>query len=105
MKEIFDWMREQMLIRKSAWEEESVADKVSAEKHIGTWNVALRILEKAEAKWKEKEAELRANVIDEFKEKAFEMFTDFSMNHDFMSLGNCETILYEIASQMKGEKE
>ena len=53
MKEIFDWLREQMLIRKSAWEEDSVADKVSAEKHIGTWNVALRILEKAEAKWKE----------------------------------------------------
>lgn len=50
------------------------------------------------------EAELRANVIDEFKEKAFEMFTDFSMNHDFMSLGNCETILYEIASQMRGEQ-
>ena len=53
MKEIFDWMRERMLIRKSAWEEDSVADKVSAEKHIGTWIVALRILEKAEAKWKE----------------------------------------------------
>lgn len=64
MKEIFDWMREQMLKRKSAWEEDSITDKVSAEKHIGTWNVALRILEKAETKWKEKCRE--TNVITSF---------------------------------------
>ena len=68
MKEIFDWMREQMLKRKSAWEEDSVADKVSAEKHIGTWNVALRILEKAEAKWKEDCCEWQYNEFEEMWE-------------------------------------
>jgi len=50
MNWILKWMREQMSKRKSAWEEESVADKVTAEKHIGTWNMALRILDEAEAK-------------------------------------------------------
>lgn len=113
MKEILDWMREQMLKRKSAWEEDSVADKVSAEKHIGTWNVALRILEKAEAKWKEKEAEFRASVIDEFAEaimvKAIELSEkvvfDGRLVGDALSLDCVSDIVVEIASQMKGEKE
>ena len=51
MKQIFDWLREQYMQRKALWEDKSVADRFSAEKHIGTWNKALEILDIAEAKW------------------------------------------------------
>lgn len=49
--------------------------------------------------------EIRAKAIEEFKEKAFEMFTDFNMAHGCSTLGDCEDILYACAEQMKGGAE
>ena len=51
MNNPFGWLREQYTQRKALWEDKSVADRISAEKHIGTWNKALEILEVAENKW------------------------------------------------------
>ena len=51
MNNPFGWLREQYTQRKALWEDKSVVDRISAEKHIGTWNKALEILDVAEAKY------------------------------------------------------
>lgn len=99
MKQIFDWLREQME-EKSVQGFDGNGNPVNVRFVVSI--MAEDIITEAEAKWKEKEAELRASVIDEFAEKCKEKWIDawdlnlFSAFIEFVD---------EIASQMKGEKE
>ena len=60
MKEIFDWLREQV------YGNNDKAKNFSKDTHVVNKEYIDNIITEAEAKWKEKEAELRANVIEEF---------------------------------------
>ena len=94
MKEIFDWLRERC---------------ISGDKRIGRSSLSafLEIINEAEAKWQEKEAEIRANVIDEFAERMqrksdwIETYTR-AFGHTGATI---RETLKEVALQMKGEKE
>ena len=107
MKEIFNLMREQM--EKIIGEVHSPADTV--------WNNAVKMciatVDEVEAKWKEKEAEPRASVIDEFAQKAKTDFIDYDMYlilHSNGIMNPQESVEYYkymvdcFAREMKGEK-
>lgn len=108
MKEIFDLMRGRI-------KEESATGFITngaGFRYLPTVT-AEKIINEAEAKWKEKEAELRANVIDEFAEAIIVKATEASEKAIFdgkllgeaLSIDCVSDIVLEIASQMKGEKE
>lgn len=109
MKEIFDWLREQM-----EWNQiiEMHFDGTPPKQYVERerW---VDVINEAEAKWKEKEAKLRANVIDEFAEAIIVKATELSekvvfdgkLFGDALSLDCVSDMVLEIASQMKVEKE
>ena len=66
---------------------------------------ACHLLDCKERQIEKAKRKARAKAIDEFKEKAFEVFTDFDMAHGYPTLGDVETILYDVAEQMKGGAE
>lgn len=45
---IFNRIREKFEERKALWSEEQCQDRISAQKHINTWNAALAIVDKVE---------------------------------------------------------
>ena len=99
MKEIFDWMREQI---KTALYKCNVLGYEMALSNP----YLIGIVDEAEAKWKENEAELRANVIDEFAKKIRDWKKEIYTNERYV--GELDFLfkhIDEIASQMKGEKE
>ena len=107
MKEIFDLMREQI------YGNNDKAKNFSKDTYVVNKEYVDKIINEAEAKWKEKEAELRANVIDEFAEAIIVKATEASEKAIFdgkllgeaLSLDCVSDMVVEIASQMKGEKE
>ena len=56
MAQTFDEVRKRFKEKRALWEEDSIFDRETAEKHIGTWNAALHILDVVEAEEKKKEA-------------------------------------------------
>lgn len=107
MKEIFDWLREQI------YGNNDKAKNFSKDTHVVNKKYVDNIIAEAEAKWEEKEAELRASVIDEFAEAIMVKATELSekvvfdgkLVGDALSLDCVSDMVVEIASQMKGEKE
>ena len=112
MEEIFDWLREQM-----EWNQiiEMHFDGTPPKQYVERerW---VDVITEAEAKWKEKEAELRANVIDEFAERLKMASIRGTFEHKpdkekpwYKVRSYCKVVgtrkIDEIASQMKGEKE
>lgn len=91
MKEIFDWLREQM--NKASFE------RCGNEGMGGQLVVALDDLcdsiNEAEAKWEASEAEIRNKVIEDFAENMKELVTEDGTLY--------EEYIDEIAEQMKGE--
>lgn len=51
--DIFGRLREKMIEQKAVWSEEQCKDRVSAQKHINTWNVALAIVNLVEKEYYE----------------------------------------------------
>lgn len=122
MKEIFDLLREKIKSKK-ARTDNKCKELLESEGYSPDYrffegkSVGLRIateqLDKAEAKWKEKEAELRASVIDEFAKKAKTDFMDYDMYlilHSNGIMNPQESVEYYkymvdcFAREMKGEK-
>lgn len=56
MAQTFDELRKRFKEKRALWEADSIYDRETAEKHIGTWNAALRILDAVEAEEAKKEA-------------------------------------------------
>lgn len=115
MKEIFDWLREQ-IENKCNYEpiDYDYCDMAcSGEQGFIVREDALSAINESESKWKEKEAELRASVIEEFAEAIMVKATEESekvvfdgrLVGDALSLDCVSDMVVEIASQMKGEKE
>jgi len=106
MKEMFDWLREQM--KKAEYNHTYYGTDLA----VNT-DKAIDIIDEAEAKWKEDEAELRANVIDEFAEAIMVKATELSekvvfdgkLVGDALSLDCVSDMVLEIALDMKGENE
>lgn len=110
MKEIFDWLREQINEGREFEHDER------NECFNNALDYAIRRVDEAEAKWKERKAELRANVIDEFAEKLKMASIRGTFEHKpdkekpwYKVRSYCKVVgtrkIDEIASQMKGEKE
>ena len=122
MKEIFDWLREQIT---NVW-------KLKENPYDSYWNRAMyleikkendkkedamrkmqEIINEAEAKWEVTEAELRAKVIDEFAERMKTICKKHQLGIDRKLLkptylnenGIWHSLIDDVVAQMKGEKE
>ena len=111
MKQIFDWLREQMnetieLNCKRLKHDESL---MCHDRNFGI-KQALCKVDEAEAKWNTTEAEIRAKAIEEFAEKLGRLCENSAMALDrynarplYSKDGKWNDLINDVAEQLKGE--